>query len=89
MQTAFLFEVLNFQHLTSLIRRLKIPLKECCGDSPAGPVAKNLSCNAGHMGSIPHQGTRILHALKQGILPMLQGRIPHVATKTQGSQIIF
>ena len=39
------------------------------------------------MGSIPHQGTRIQHALKQGILPMLQERIPCVATKTQGSQI--
>ena len=61
-QTAFLFEVLNFRHLTSSIRSLKIPLKECCGDSPTGPVAKNLSCNAGHMGFIPGWGTKIPQA---------------------------
>ena len=29
---------------------------------PGGPVIKNLPCNAGDMGSIPGQGTKILHA---------------------------
>ena len=29
---------------------------------PRGSVVKNLPCNAGDMGSIPGQGTKILHA---------------------------
>ena len=34
-------------------------------DFPGGPVVKNPSGTAGHMGLIPVQGTRILHAIKQ------------------------
>ena len=32
-------------------------------DFPAGPVVKTWPSNAGSAGSIPGQGTRILHAL--------------------------
>ena len=35
------------------------------GDFPGGPVVKNPSCTAGHVGLIPVQGTRILHAIEQ------------------------
>ena len=38
-------------------------------DFPGGPVVKNLLCNAGDVGSIPGQGTKIPHALKQLSLP--------------------
>ena len=34
-------------------------------DFPGGPVVKNQPCNAGDMGSIPGQGTKILHATEQ------------------------
>ena len=34
-------------------------------DFPGGPVVKNPPCNAGDMGSIPGQGTKILHATGQ------------------------
>ena len=33
--------------------------KSIKGDSPGGPVVKNLPSNAGDLGSIPGQGTRI------------------------------
>ena len=32
---------------------------------PGGPVVKNLPSNAGDVGSIPDQGTKIPHALGQ------------------------
>ena len=32
---------------------------------PGGPVVKNPPCNAGDVGSIPGQGTKIPHAEKQ------------------------
>ena len=32
------------------------------GDFPGGPVVKNPLYNSGHAGSIPGQGTKILHA---------------------------
>ena len=35
------------------------------GDFPGGPVVKNLPSNAKDVGSIPGQGTKILHALGQ------------------------
>ena len=35
------------------------------GDCPGGPVVKNLPSNAGYMGSIPGQGTKIPHAAGQ------------------------
>ena len=36
-----------------------------CRDFPGGPVVKNLPYNAGHVGSIPGQGTKIPHAVRQ------------------------
>ena len=39
---------------------------------PGGPVVKNPPCNAGDVGSIPGQGTKILHAMEQLIPPQLQ-----------------
>ena len=35
------------------------------GNFPGGPVVKNLPCNAGDVGSIPGQGTKIPHAAGQ------------------------
>ena len=37
----------------------------CVEDFPGDSVVKNLSSNAGDMGSIPGQGTEIPHAVKQ------------------------
>ena len=34
-------------------------------DFPGGPVVKNPPCNAGDMGSIPSQGTKISQAVGQ------------------------
>ena len=34
-------------------------------DFPGGPVVENLPCNAGDVGSIPGQGTKISHAKEQ------------------------
>ena len=34
-------------------------------DFPDGPVVKNLPCNAGDVGLIPGQGTKIPHAWNQ------------------------
>ena len=42
-------------------------------DSPDGPVVKNPTCNAGDMGSIPGQGSKISHAAGQ--------LNPHAATR--------
>ena len=36
-----------------------------CRDFPGGPVVKNLPYNAGDMGLIPGQGTKIPHAAGQ------------------------
>ena len=36
-----------------------------CGDFPGGPMVKNLPCNAGDMGWIPGQGTKIPHTVEQ------------------------
>ena len=44
------------------------------GDFPGGPVVKNPPSSAGHAGSIPGRGTRILHAAGQ--------LSPRAATKT-------
>ena len=40
-------------------------LKYDTRDFPAGPVVKNPPSNAGHVGSIPGQGTKIPHATGQ------------------------
>ena len=37
------------------------------GDFPGGPIVKNLPCNAGDVGSVPGQGTKILYAIEQQI----------------------
>ena len=39
--------------------------KTFCWDFPGTPVVKNSSSNAGDMGSIPGQGTKIPHATGQ------------------------
>ena len=39
-------------------------IKNVFWDFPDDPVVKNLSCNAGDVGSIPGKGTTISHALK-------------------------
>ena len=47
------------------------------GDFPDGPVVKNLPCNAGDMGSIPGQGTKIPHALEHlSLRAATRARIP-------------
>ena len=44
----------------------KIMVKNCPNwDYPGGPVVKNPPSNAGDEGSIPHRGTKILHAMGQ------------------------
>ena len=40
----------------------KLKKKKIPWDFPGGPVVKNLPSNAGNMGSIPGQGTKISHA---------------------------
>ena len=66
--------------------------------STGGPVVENLSCNAGDMGFISGQETKIPHAIEQRS-PKLENyapqqkilhdatNIPHATTKTQCSQI--
>ena len=36
--------------------------KKECGDFPGDPVVKNPPCNAGDVGSVPSQWTKIPHA---------------------------
>ena len=73
---------------------IKFGLKHHFGDCPGGPVAKNLSCNAGDAGSIPGQGMKIPHAMGQlspratTTEPVPQLESPHAATKTQHNQKI-
>ena len=46
------------------------------GDFSGGPMVKNLPCNAGDVGSIPGQGTKIPQAAEQlSLAPELL--IPH------------
>ena len=40
-------------------------LKACLRDFPSGSVVENLPSNAGDLGSIPDQGTKIPHAIGQ------------------------
>ena len=47
-------------------------------DFPGHPVIRNLPSNAGDLGSIPGQGTKIPHVSRLG---------PHSTTKSQSSQI--
>ena len=50
-----------FRHTDSLVvvHRLLIAVASLVAEHPGGPVVKNLPCNAGDMGSIPGQGTKI------------------------------
>ena len=64
-------------------------------DFPGGPVVKNLSCNAGDLGSVLGSGTKIPHAAEQPSLHCttteptrhnsrahaLQQTVPNVATQ--------
>ena len=60
---------------------------------PDGPVVKNSPCNAGKVGSIPGQGTKIQHATEQpGPHATTTDHVPWrkilcVTTKTPQSQI--
>ena len=40
-----------------------LTIQEQQGDFPGGPVVKNPPSKAGHVGSIPGQGTKISHAV--------------------------
>ena len=51
-----------------------------CRDCPGGPVVKNSPPNAGNMGSIPGQGTKVLHALGQ-LTPRASARSLNTALK--------
>ena len=54
-------------------------------DFPGDPVVKNPPCNAGHVGSIPGQGTKIPHAVKQ---PSLNNATTEPArSRAHGSQL--
>ena len=65
------------------------------GDFPGGPRVKNLPCSAGDVGSIPGQGTEILHAAEElsphatirSLHTATKEKIRSAATKPQGSQI--
>ena len=41
-----------------------------------GPMVKNPPCNAGEMGSVPGQGTRIPHATEQHVPQLLSPHAP-------------
>ena len=45
-------------------------------DFPGGPVVKNPPCNAGDVGSIPGQGTKILHAVELKLSPCTTKKEP-------------
>ena len=53
-----------FEHLLTYLSALNIIFKIFASlwDFPGGPVVKNPPYNAGDTGSIPGQGTKILHA---------------------------
>ena len=70
--------------LRSLRAKLISYLSTCSWDFPGGPVVKNLSCNAGHAGSIPGWGTNIPHAAGQlSPAPQLQSlRAPQLESPT-------
>ena len=55
-------------------------------DFPCSPVIKNLSSNAGDVGSIPSQGTKTLHGLGQLSLSATTRESLHAARKTQHNQ---
>ena len=52
-------------------------LKSLRRDLPGGPVVKNLSVNAGDMGSVPGLGTKIPHARRQPSLCSTQEKPTH------------
>ena len=53
-------------------------------------MVKNPPCNAGRMGLIPGQGTKIPHAARQlSRVPQPRESTACAATKTQCSQIFF
>ena len=58
--------------LQALYSNINLKVKKKVSNIPGGPVIKNPPCNAGDVGSIPGQGTKIPYALKQlAIVPQL------------------
>ena len=55
-------------------------------DFPGAPVVQTLPSNAGDMGSIPGQGTKIPHSVEPLSLGAITRERPGVAMKTQHSQ---
>ena len=47
------------------------------GEEPGGPVVRSLPCNAGDLGSIPVQGTKIPHAEQQLSLYIASRELVH------------
>ena len=58
MKINFILKVVKIREFYHLINNLDV-------DFPGGLVVKNLPCNAGKVGSIPGQGTKITHAVEQ------------------------
>ena len=52
------------ERLEDLLENVKTKKKKP-GNISGGPVVKNPPCNAGDVGSIPGQGTKIPHAMGQ------------------------
>ena len=50
-------------------------------DFPGGPVVKNPPCNAGDVGSIPGQGTKIPHTAEQLSLSATAREFMHYPTQ--------
>ena len=58
MKINFILKVVKICEFYHLINNLDV-------DFPGGLVVKNLPCNAGKVGSIPGQETKITHAVEQ------------------------
>ena len=56
-------------------------------DFPGGPVVKNLPGHAGDKGSIPGQGTKIPHALKQLSLCTTTRKFIHLNKRSRVTQL--
>ena len=55
----------NVKQYSRLENSLAVSLQVSTWDFPGGPVVKSPSCNAGDVGLIPGQGTKISHAMGQ------------------------
>ena len=68
MKINLILKVVKIREFYHLINNLDV-------DFPGGLVVKNLPCNAGKVGSIPGQGTKITHAVEQLSLLSLRATI--------------